>query len=268
VLELTQGFEVLAVADPVNEEVLPTQALNVPVIVGSALTVTVTCFVQPVLLVKVIRDVPADMALIRPELFTVATAVLELIQGIVVEGVPVPVSWVVEPAQVISTPEIFGFELTVTNTASLQPSLVVYVTVADPTFTAVTTPVVEIVNIVGSLETQGLVVAAVPEPVRLDVDSIQTLVLPDIVGATVAVIVLLQPKELMYVIFVLPVAATAVTRPAELIVATPGLELVHGLSVAGVPFPNKLRLPPKQIVVPPVIIGLGVIAIDLLTLHP
>lgn len=40
----TQGLDVAAVALPVNVKVLPTHIAELPVIVGSALTVTVTPF--------------------------------------------------------------------------------------------------------------------------------------------------------------------------------------------------------------------------------
>ncbi len=47
----THGLEVAAVGEPVNWVVKPEQTVNVPVIVGSAFTVTVAVAVQPLLLV-------------------------------------------------------------------------------------------------------------------------------------------------------------------------------------------------------------------------
>ena len=47
VLEETHGLDAAAVAEPVNVVVKPTQAVNVPVIVGRALTVTVAVLIQP-----------------------------------------------------------------------------------------------------------------------------------------------------------------------------------------------------------------------------
>ena len=43
----TQGVVVAAVPEPVNCVVAPAQSVRVPVIVGTALTVTVAVFVQP-----------------------------------------------------------------------------------------------------------------------------------------------------------------------------------------------------------------------------
>ena len=51
VLEETQGFTAAAVAEPVSVVVKPTQALNVPVIVGLALMVTEAVVIQPLVLV-------------------------------------------------------------------------------------------------------------------------------------------------------------------------------------------------------------------------
>ena len=51
VFEETHGFTAAAVAEPVNVVVVPTQADNVPVIVGKALIVTVAVAIQPLELV-------------------------------------------------------------------------------------------------------------------------------------------------------------------------------------------------------------------------
>jgi len=59
-------------------------------------------------------EVPADTPVTRPELLTVATAVLEDDQGLVMSGVPLPVSWVVDSSQTESVPVIVGNALTVT----------------------------------------------------------------------------------------------------------------------------------------------------------
>jgi hypothetical protein len=45
------GFTAAGVPDPVNVVVAPTQTVNVPVMVGSALTVTVAVLLQPLLFV-------------------------------------------------------------------------------------------------------------------------------------------------------------------------------------------------------------------------
>ncbi len=51
VLEDVHGFAAAGVPDPVNEVVDPTQTVNVPVIVGCALTVIVTVLEHPLLFV-------------------------------------------------------------------------------------------------------------------------------------------------------------------------------------------------------------------------
>ncbi len=52
-------------------------------------------------------------------------------------------------------------------------------------------------------------------------------------------------------------AATPVTTPVLLTVATPGLVLTHGLLAAAVPLPVKLVVLPIHTVVVPVIVGVG-----------
>jgi len=47
VLDEVHGVVASAVAEPVKVEVCPTQALNVPLIVGSALTVKLAVLIQP-----------------------------------------------------------------------------------------------------------------------------------------------------------------------------------------------------------------------------
>jgi len=51
VLEDVHGLAAAGVPDPVNAVVDPTQTVNVPVIVGCALTVTIAVFGHPLLLV-------------------------------------------------------------------------------------------------------------------------------------------------------------------------------------------------------------------------
>jgi hypothetical protein len=48
----------------------------------------------------------------------------------------------------------------------------------DPTNNPVTTPLLSTVAIVGSLETQGLIAFAVPEPVKVVVDPTQVVKVP------------------------------------------------------------------------------------------
>jgi hypothetical protein len=191
----TQGFVAAAVPDPVKAVVAPTQTVKVPVIVGLAFTVTVAVTAQPVLFVYVIILVPAATPVTTPALFTVATAGVPDTQGFVAAGVPDPVSGVVEPTQTVSVPVIVGAAFTVTVAVALQPLLLVYVIILVPVATPVTTPVLLTVATAGVPETQGLVAAAVPEPVNVVVEPIQVVKVPVIVGfaVTVTVAVILQP---------------------------------------------------------------------------
>ncbi len=65
--------------------------------------------------------VPTDTAVTSPALFTVAIERLELVQGLVVEAVPEPVSAEVPGKQVESVPEMLGRALTVKRVVMLQP---------------------------------------------------------------------------------------------------------------------------------------------------
>jgi hypothetical protein len=99
-------------------------------------------------------------------LVTVAVDVFELTQGEVVAAVTLPVNWMVDPTHTALGPVIVGTALTVIVVVIEQPLLFVYVIVVDPAANAVTNPVLEIVAVDVLLETQGVVVAAVPLPVN------------------------------------------------------------------------------------------------------
>jgi hypothetical protein len=96
------------VPDPVSCVVDPAQTVSVPVIVGSAYTVTVAVILQPLLLVYVITLVPFDTPVTSPVLVTVATVGVADNHGVAPDGVPDPVSCVVDPAQTVSVPVIVG----------------------------------------------------------------------------------------------------------------------------------------------------------------
>ena len=115
------AFVVAGVADPVSVVVDPIQTFNVPLIVGSALTVTVAVISQPFELVYVITEVPAETPLTTPRLSIVATAVFEDTQAFVVAGVADPVSVVVKPSQTVKVPVIVGSAFTVTLAVISQP---------------------------------------------------------------------------------------------------------------------------------------------------
>jgi hypothetical protein len=108
----THGFDAAAVPDPVSWVVEPIHILNVPVIVGSAFTVTEVVILQPLLLVYVIIPAPADTPVTNPVPFTVATPVFADTHGFNVAAVPEPVNCVVDPAHTLNVPVIVGNELT------------------------------------------------------------------------------------------------------------------------------------------------------------
>ncbi len=63
-------------------------------------------------------------------------------------------------------------------------------------------------------------------------------------------------------------AATPVTTPVLLTVATPVLEDVHGFAAAGVPDPVKVVVAPTQTVSVPVMVGCALTVIVTVLLHP
>jgi hypothetical protein len=269
VLEDTHGLEAAAVADPVKVVVKPTQADNVPVIVGSALTVTIAVFIQPLEFVYVIVEVPADTPVTTPVLETVATAVLEDTQGLEAAAVADPVNVVVSPTQTDNVPVIVGNALIVTVAVAIHPVLFVYVIVDVPAATPVTTPVLETVATPVLEDTQGLEAAAVPEPVKVVVKPTQADNVPVIVGVglTVTVAVMIQPLLLVYVIVDVPVA-TPVTTPVLETVATPVLEDTQGLEAAAVAEPVKAVVSPTQTDNVPVIVGSALIVTVAVVIQP
>ena len=67
--------------------------------------------------------VPAATPVTRPVVFTVASAVVADVHGLVVAAVPEPVSWVAEPTQVLNVPVIVGMAVTVTVAVFTHPLL-------------------------------------------------------------------------------------------------------------------------------------------------
>jgi hypothetical protein len=119
------GFTAAGVPEPVNVVVDPSHTVNVPVMVGCELTVTVTVLLHPLLLVYVITLVPPLTPVTTPALFTVATAGVADVHGFTAAGVPDPVNVVVAPTQTVKVPVMVGCALTVTVTLLLQPLLFV-----------------------------------------------------------------------------------------------------------------------------------------------
>jgi hypothetical protein len=124
-IDETHGFEVAAVALPVNAMVAPTHTALFPVIVGLEFTVINALTAQPRLLVYVIVEVPTETAVTSPVNEMVATEVLPDTHGLVVAAVPDPVSCEVKPTHIEVVPDIVGLALTVTVVVALQPRLLV-----------------------------------------------------------------------------------------------------------------------------------------------
>lgn len=138
-----------------------------------------------------------------------------------------------------------------------------------PAATPVTTPVLLTVATAGVAETHGFTAAGVPEPVSVVVAPTQTVSVPVMVGfaLTVTVAVCVQPTLFVYVITLVP-AATPVTTPALLTVATAGLAEIHGLTAAGVPEPVNVVVAPTQTVNVPVMVGAALTVTVAVWLHP
>ena len=111
--------------------------------------------------------------------------------------------------------------------------------------------------------------------VRVVVLPTQTVFVPPIAAGavgrayTVTVVVILQPPLFVKVITLVP-AATPVTRPVVLTVATVVVADTHGVVAAAVPDPVSCVVDPTQTVSVPVIVGitLTVTAAVALLLHP
>jgi len=120
----------------------PTHTWLGPVIAGGVvLTVTTDVMKHPVPSVYVITGVPAAMPVTTPELFTLPSAMLLLLQ---VPPPGVDPNTVVEPVHTVSVPVIgVGIGLTVIGLDTEHPVGNVYTMESVPFATPVTTPVVE-----------------------------------------------------------------------------------------------------------------------------
>ena len=122
---------------------------------------------------------PAEIAVTKPVLLTVAMPVFEETQGFVFAAVPVPVNCEVVFTQRDEFP--LTFTPPVNNAETVQPVLLEYVIVVVPFAKTETKPVLLTVAIDGLDDIQGLELAAVPVPVNCDVPFIQLNKLPEIV---------------------------------------------------------------------------------------
>ena len=254
VLLLTQVPPVVGdkvVVDPIHIELLP-----VMLTVGKALTVTV-----PVVLLQLVVDEvkvkvadPAATPVTTPAEVTVATEVLLLTHVPPVVGDKV----VVAPMHIEMLPVMLtvGKALTVTVPVVLLQLVVdeVKVKVADPAATPVTTPA-EV-----TVATDGLLLTHVPPVVgdKVVIAPMQIELLPVMLtdgnGLTVtAVVVLLQLVVDEVNVKVAEPAATPVTTPAEVTVATAVLLLTHVPPVVG----DKVVVAPIHIELLPVMLTAG-----------
>lgn len=117
-LLVAHGVVVAAVPEPVSVLVAPTQTSAEPEMVGRALIVMVSVLEQPLLLVYVITDVPADTPVTTPEVEIVATPVDAETQALDVAAVPEPVNVVLAPIQAFVVPVIVGNAFTAIVTVS------------------------------------------------------------------------------------------------------------------------------------------------------
>jgi hypothetical protein len=69
--------------------------------------------------------VPAVIAVTNPVLSTVATAGVEEVHGVVVDGADDPVNWVDNPSHTVGVPVIVGSAFTVTTSVMVHPSVLV-----------------------------------------------------------------------------------------------------------------------------------------------
>ena len=199
VFDDVHGVAAAGVPEPVSVVVDPTHTLNVPDIVGCALTVIVMVIEQPLLLVYVITLVPGLTPVTTPVLVIVATPVLDEVHGLTGAGDPDPVNVIVDPSQTATGPVIVGCALTVIVTVLEHPLLFMNVITVVPGLIPVTTPAFVIVATPVLEEVPGLTAAAVPETVNVIVDPSHTAIGPVMVGCALTVIFTELEHPLLFV---------------------------------------------------------------------
>ena len=256
VLDDTQALIKLGIEVLDNIVVEPTQALNVPAIIGNALTVIVLVSSQPLTLVKVIIVVPLATAVTMPFESTVAIAGFEDTHGLTSAGVEMLANVVLRPSQIVNVPVMDAVAMTVKVSVLEHPLIPVKVIDATPTPTPVTTPLADTVAIKESDEIQGLMVAGAVVLDKRVVKPTQTFKDPVIVGSEVTVIdfVLVHPLLFVKVIVTVP-AAIPVIIPAESMLAIAGSEEIQGLTIEGADVLENVVFSPTQTLNTPVIVG-------------
>jgi hypothetical protein len=242
----------LATVFPVSN-VLAVAVLFSAIFTGAEVTVTVHVAVKlPSCVVTVMVAVPAATPVTKPEVLTVATAVLPEIHDIVLfvafDGMTVAVNWLVLATPIETVAGLSDTPVTATLAAAtvtaqvavLAPSCVVAVIVAVPAAMAVTKPEVFTIAmaVLPELHVTVLLVAfagrtvavnwLVP-PATMEAVVGLTLTLVTAIGAAVTVmadVAVKLPYCVVAVIVEVP-TATALTNPLELTVATEVLPELH-----------------------------------------
>jgi hypothetical protein len=206
--------------------VSPAQTTVVPdIVAGNGFTVTVVTMMQPVPRVYVIAAVPNEAPVATPDDEPIVTFALLLLH---MPPVTALLRLVVEPRQTDVGPVIpAGKGLTVNTIIAWQPVLSIYVILAVPEVTPVTTPVVD------PIVAFPLLLLHVPPEVvllRLEVSPMQTCGVPVIAAGSefiVTAAVASVPQPVLYIITVVP-ELTLVNIPEEVpMVATEVLLLVQ-----------------------------------------
>ena len=107
-------------------------------------------------------EVPAETPVTKPVTVTVATEVLEELQGLLVAAGGVPDNCVVNPTHTEVVPVTAGLGLTVKSCVTGHPKLFVNVMVVVPDATLVTKPELDTVATDVLLDVQGLELLGVP----------------------------------------------------------------------------------------------------------
>jgi hypothetical protein len=122
---------------------------------------------------------PAETPVITPPAETVATPVLEEVQGFEAAGVPEPVNVVVAFTQTLLAPVIVGVPDTVMVAVATHPVDVVNVIVVVPALTPVTKPLLLTVATAVFDDTHGFEAAGADDPVNCVVRPTQTFGFPE-----------------------------------------------------------------------------------------
>lgn len=108
-----------------NVVFIPSQIVNVPVIVAVVVTVRISVLEQPSIPLKMIATVPAEIPVTIPPLVTAAINGSEEIHGLIAAAAEALDNVVVKPTQTLKDPTIVGIAVTVMDFVLVQPLLFV-----------------------------------------------------------------------------------------------------------------------------------------------